>query len=163
MHCIEWCICRWLPTGCWHPRSFPGLCSSCQSWCKVSCWLSLCRHTALSVFCHFNNTSKSLSLFWGAGRGWANRPGRHISSIVDLWTERNCSLFNTGAAVVAGKSNTTVLAFQKHLSSGVHYRLCLRPMFVQSEKTISPLVVVMNFTCVCCWGGGGTGSFLMSM
>lgn len=87
----------------------PGLCSSCQSWCELSRWLFLRRHTAIFVFCHFTNTSKSRSPFWGVARGRANRSGRRILSIVDLWTERHCRLLS---AVVAGKSDTTMLAFQ---------------------------------------------------
>lgn len=34
------------------------------------------------------------------------------------------------AAAVAGKSNTAVLAFQKHLSFGMNYTPSLRPVFV---------------------------------
>lgn len=62
------------------------------------------------------------------------------------------------AAAVAGKSNTAVLAFQKHLSFGMNYtpkftaRVC-----VVGDTTVSHLVVVMNFTCVCCWGWDGGG------
>lgn len=114
-----------------------GLCSSCQSWCELSCWLFLCRRTAISVFCHFTNTSKSLGLFWGVARGWANRSGRCISSIVDLWTERYGRLFSAGGAVVAGKSNTTMLAFQKHFRFGMHYTLFTARVCVVWENSQS--------------------------
>lgn len=76
----------------------PGLCSSCQSWCELSRWLFLRRHTAIPVFCHFTNTSKSRSPFWGVARGRANRSGRRILSIVWPLNWKTLSLVERGGS-----------------------------------------------------------------
>lgn len=114
-----------------------------------------CGHTAFSIFYYFNNTRKCLGLFWDAARGCANRSDRHISPNVDLWTERNCSLFNAGG----GGGSWEIQHHRVSIPKAFEFWHELHAMFaahvcVVGDTTVSHLVVVMNFTCVCCLGGG---------
>ena len=154
VHCRTrgWCICSWQAhSGDPAPSGFH---SSYQSSGELS-------HCLLFVQADSVNKAASLA-FTALGRasdhselakGWANSmPGSHISSIVDLWTERNCSCFNPRGSSgsweiqhrhvsIPGASEFGMLCSARYV-----YGLCLCSLREQAERHS---VAVMNSTYVC--------------